>query len=150
MASDPTPATDEDAWWSIEHAVATCLVYGSAEVLAHGLTREPSILRIVRSTTVTSADAGWQSRVEVTTTDGEQLSAAATTPLGHGDRRATDMQLAAKFERLGGCEGMPILRALLAADGDVPFTSLLEEFVLRSGTASETILDVMAPSRLSS
>jgi 2-methylcitrate dehydratase PrpD len=132
-ASDRQPSTDEAAWWSIEHAVATCLVHGTTNPLLHGVSDDPIILRICQATTVTAADAGWQAQVEVTVSGGQKLTAFATTPFGHGEQRPTDKQLAAKFERLTGGDGRAALQELIATDGELPFAKLVERSLLRSG-----------------
>jgi 2-methylcitrate dehydratase PrpD len=138
MASDPAPATDEDAWWSIQHAVATCLVRGTTQPLAVGLTDDSDVVRVCRSTTLTATDAGWSARVEVTTSDGRVLSAAADAPLGQAPNLATDAQLTEKFERLTNAGGQSILNALLAGDGELPFMSFVDRCLDRVAASAWT------------
>jgi 2-methylcitrate dehydratase PrpD len=132
-ASDRQPSTAEEAWWSIEHAVATCLVHGTTQPLLRGVSDDPVVLRICQATTVTADDAGWQARVEVTVSGGQKLTAFATTPLGHGEQRPTDTELAAKFERLTGGDGRAALQGLIASDGELPFATVVNRFLCTSG-----------------
>jgi 2-methylcitrate dehydratase PrpD len=84
LASNTAPQNEDEAWWSIEHAVASAL--------------EIDIGRVeVRATT-----EGWAAAVEVRLRDGSVRNASVSEPLGHPDRPVTDDDLRAKWARLGG------------------------------------------------
>jgi 2-methylcitrate dehydratase PrpD len=128
VASNPAPETDEDAWWSIEHAVALCLATGGTGALARGLTDRADVLRLCRDTTIVGNEAGWGASVEVVMRDERVERATATGPLGHGSRPASDDDLCAKWLRLVGSDGSSFLRRLRSAAPDASFESVLGDF----------------------
>jgi 2-methylcitrate dehydratase PrpD len=144
LASNPVPASDDDAWWSIEHAVAISLATNSTDALASGLTDRDDVLRLCRRTDVVAEEAGWGATLEMTMRDGEVKAASTDTPLGHGSRPATDDDLCAKWQRLTGDDGSPFLDRLLTAPPQASFASILDAGVgvyagpiTRAGTSSQ-------------
>jgi 2-methylcitrate dehydratase PrpD len=128
LASNPAPTSDDEAWWSIEHAVAGCLVAGNTEMLAIGLSRDERVLRLARLTSVRVAEpAGWGATVEVVTGDGRTLRAEQDVPRGHGHHRATDQDLCEKWKRLTGDDGSSLLEVLLSAPAEKKFPAVVED-----------------------
>ncbi len=115
LASNPHPRDDDEAWWSIEHAVAAALAVDTSRV------------------EVAPTAAGWAATVEVLLTDGSVRTASVSEPLGHPDRPATDDDLRAKWARLTGTDGRAAFdRIAGAADGDA-FGALVRELVSPAG-----------------
>jgi 2-methylcitrate dehydratase PrpD len=109
LASNPGPQTDDEAWWSIEHAVATALGVEAALI------------------EVRPAAEGWAATVEVHMRDGSVRTAAASEPLGHPDRPASDDDLRSKWTRLAGTDAdEPFRRVAAAGDGD-SFAAIVRE-----------------------
>ena len=48
LASNTEPGDDEEAWWSIEHAVAVCLCAGEATALSAGMSERPDVRELCR------------------------------------------------------------------------------------------------------
>ena len=126
IASNPVPVSDDDAWWSIEHAVAICLATGSTDALASGVTDRVDVLRLCRDTALVGADSGWSASVEVTLRDGRARTATTAAPMGHGLRSASDDDLCAKWRRLTRNDGAAFLKLLQSATPEEDFTSMLE------------------------
>lgn len=126
IASNPGPVSDEDAWWSIEHAVAICLATGSTDALASGVTDRVEVLRLCRDTTLVAADSGWSASVEVRLRDGQVRTATASAPVGHGLLSASDDDLCAKWGRLTRNDGTAFLKLLQSATQEEDFRSMLE------------------------
>ncbi|MGZ4399224.1 MAG: MmgE/PrpD family protein [Gaiellaceae bacterium] len=122
LASNRSPATDEEAWWSVEHAVAVCLAAGSPVGLTGGLSPEEPVRALARRVTLAVADIGWGSQVEVTLRDGATAVGSCTEPLGHPARPVTDEQLLAKWQLLAGTDGSELLSAVLSAAGGLDET----------------------------
>lgn len=115
LASNPSPQSGEEAWWSIEHAVASAL----------GID--------VRRVEVQAATEGWAATVEVRLRDGSVRSASVAQPLGHPLSPASDDDLRAKWTRLTGLDGAaPFERISAAGDGDA-FGGLVRELVSPAG-----------------
>jgi 2-methylcitrate dehydratase PrpD len=104
LASNPAPATDDERWWSIEHAVAVAL--GAPELCSR--------------TEVVAGGAGWAASVEVRLRDGSTRHAAVDGP-----RRASDDDLLEKWRQLTGDDGAAFFERLLTASGDGPFAALV-------------------------
>ncbi len=101
LASNPDLRTEEEAWWSIEHAVASALGVDVARV------------------EVQATAEGWTATVGVQLRDGSVRRASATEPLGHPDRPASDDDLRAKWTRLTGTQAAePLHRIASARDAD--------------------------------
>ena len=101
LASNPYPRTDDEAWWSIEHAVAGALGLDIARVEV-----EPTA-------------EGWAATVEAQLRDSSLRAASVTEPIGHPDRPASDDDLRAKWERLTGTPADESFdRIATAADSD--------------------------------
>jgi 2-methylcitrate dehydratase PrpD len=107
LASNPAPRTEDETWWSIEHAVATALgiELGRVEVQA--------------------ATEGWAATVEVRLQDGSARTAAASEPLGHPDRPASDDDLRAKWTRLTGTGAAEPFQRVAGAAGGESFAALV-------------------------
>ncbi len=142
IASNPAPSSDDEAWWSIEHAVANCLVHGQSEPLRLGLSRDDGVHRLCRLMTVTAIDAGWRATVEVTMKDGRSLKATQTVPRGHGDHRPTDEELIEKFERLTGDRaGSSLLAALRAAPLGATLSQVIAAGLGSSGALTLAVIN---------
>jgi 2-methylcitrate dehydratase PrpD len=123
LASNPAPVDDEQAWWSIEHAVALALISADPDALAAG--RTPAALELCRRVEVVEGGSGWSATVEVKLGSGDVRVAAVDGPPGHGDRPASDEDLLRKWERLTSRDGEPVLERLRAADDAEPLAPLL-------------------------
>jgi 2-methylcitrate dehydratase PrpD len=127
LASNPRPVSDDDAWWSIEHAVAVSLATGGADALESGLARDPAVLRLCEAVELTTVDADWLATVEVATADGRIRRASTDAPPGHPTCPATDDDLREKWRRLTGRDGSSYLARLLTAHPAMPFSALVHE-----------------------
>jgi 2-methylcitrate dehydratase PrpD len=104
IASNPAPATSEEEWWSIEHAVADALVAGRGTA-------------DVRSRVELAAGPpGWSATVEVTLADGSITSSTVDGPRGHDPRAASDDELLAKWLDATGSDGADLFARLLDTD----------------------------------
>ncbi len=124
LASNPAPADDEQAWWSIEHAVAMALISADPDASAAGL-GPAEALDLCRRVEVVDGGTGWSASVEVELASGEERVASVDGPPGHGDRPASDEDLLRKWRRLTGRDGEPVLERLRTADDAEPLACLL-------------------------
>ncbi len=115
LASNPSPRSDDEAWWSIEHAVAAALAADIGRVHV-----QPT------------AD-GWAATVEVRLRDGSVRTASTTEPLGHPDRPASDDDLRTKWTRLTATDGAAAFERIASAADDEPFGALVRELVSWAG-----------------
>jgi 2-methylcitrate dehydratase PrpD len=125
LASNPAPVTDDDAWWSVEHAVALALAGGGPGAVGAGLSEREDVLRLCSRTHVRGGDPGWGATVEIDLRDGTARVASAREPLGHPLRPATDGDLCAKWRRLTGSDGGQLLERLYTASPTASLRSLL-------------------------
>ena len=125
IASNPAPASDEDAWWSIEHAIATGLVTGAAPTLPGGLSALPEVRELCSRVEVEAAGAEWAAVVEVELRDGTMRTGTCEGPYGQGARPASDADLLAKWHAMTGHDGSALLERLLSGDGEAPFAEIL-------------------------
>jgi 2-methylcitrate dehydratase PrpD len=125
IASNREPADDEDAWWSIEHAVAVCLATGSPTVFPGVLSERADVLELCRRIEVVAAGTGWDASMEVNLHDGSRRIAAVDGPLGHGAHPASDGELLAKWRRLTGGDGAPFFQRLRSGGDDVAFAAMI-------------------------
>ncbi len=138
IASNPAPRDDEEAWWSIEHAVAACLVTGRVEETAV-LSARDDVLDLCGRVELSGGGAGWASSVEVLLDDGSMLSASVEGPPGQSPRLASDAELRAKWRRLTGDDGA-VLERLLATGDSTPFRSVLADLLAVSPAAAALAL----------
>jgi 2-methylcitrate dehydratase PrpD len=135
LASNPKPASDFDAWWSIEHAVAVCLATGGTDALHVGLTHDVEVMRLCAAVELRALDMGWRTTIEVSTVDGRTLRASVNTPHGHPASPATDDDLCGKWTRMTGGDGGSYLVQLLEARPETALASLLHaDVVARVGS----------------
>lgn len=114
IASSKEPSTDEEAWWSIEHAVVTALLAGG-----DGL----SDLR--RRVELVAGGPGWAATVEVTLADGSVKSSTVDGPRGHDPRPASDADLLGKWRELTGEDGTELLARLDEVDDSARLDDVL-------------------------
>lgn len=122
LASNPAPADDEHAWWSIEHAVAVVLAAGDTEALTGRLSEHADVLDLCRRIEVVRGEPGWGAAVEVTLEDGSVRRGASDGPRGHPP---ADEDLLRKWQRLARSDGSRLLARLFSAEDDAPLASLL-------------------------
>jgi 2-methylcitrate dehydratase PrpD len=125
LASNRAPETDEDAWWSVEHAVALALTGGGPDAVAAGLTERDDVLGICARTRLRARDEGWGATVEVAFGDGERRAASVNEPAGHMRRPATDGDLCDKWQRLTGSDGSRFLERLATATPTSSLASII-------------------------
>jgi 2-methylcitrate dehydratase PrpD len=125
IASNPSPANAHEAWWSIEHAVATCLVTGAAPEPPGGSSGPVGVADLRRRVHVTAAGADWAARVAVVLRDGTVRTASLDGPRGHGARPASTADLLAKWRRLTGSDGTAFLERLESGDDSTPFAEVI-------------------------
>jgi 2-methylcitrate dehydratase PrpD len=125
LASNAAPATDDDAWWSIEHAVALALMGGGSSLAMPGLSHRPEVLRVCARTRVYAGGDGWGAKVVVDSPDGQSRVASVSEPLGHVRRPASDEDLCEKWLRLTGSDGRELLQRLYAASPTASLASLV-------------------------
>jgi 2-methylcitrate dehydratase PrpD len=107
LASNPHPQNDDEAWWSIEHAVAEALGIDIEQVEVEGTTD------------------GWAATVAARLRDGRVQTASARVPLGHPDRPASNEDLCAKWARLTGSDGSARVEQIASADDYESFANVL-------------------------
>jgi 2-methylcitrate dehydratase PrpD len=105
LAGIAEPLTDEDAWWSTQHAVAACLVHGDPAVLESGLQHDPRVRRLLACAQFQDETEGIGATVTVERSDGTSKIATVELPLGHPDRPASGERLLAKWSTLTGRDG---------------------------------------------
>lgn len=105
------PATDEDAWWSVQHAVAVCLVHGDPAALEGGVSSDPRVRALLERIEISDQDEGLGATVTVTLSGGESVATHADLPTGHARQPLTDVQLLAKWRALTGGAGDRALHA---------------------------------------
>src|SRR5207249_4190608 len=127
LASNPAPRSADEAWWSIEHAVASCLLAGDTETLAGGLSKDEDVLRLAGLTSVRAGEPGWGATVEVVTREGRTLLAEQDVPRGHGHHPATDDDLCKKWRRLTGKDGSSLLERLQSAPSEERFPAVVSD-----------------------
>jgi 2-methylcitrate dehydratase PrpD len=115
LASNPSPQSDEEAWWSIEHAVASSLAVDIGRI------------------DVQPSTEGWAATVEAQQRDGSVRTASVTEPLGHPQRPASDDDLRSKWTRLTGTDGAAAFARITAADDGDSFGALVREAVSLAG-----------------
>ena len=86
LASCVEPATEEQASWSIEHAVAVGVSFGNTDVLEARLIDTGSVAELRRKVLVRASGGSWRARVAIAAFDGTVVEAAVAAPLGHPDR----------------------------------------------------------------
>ena len=123
-ASNPSPADDEQAWWSIEHAVAVALSTADPAALAAGL-GDADVRALCARVELEAGDAGWGASVLAELHGGETRSASVDGPRGHGSRPASDEELVRKWNRLTGGDGAALLDTLREARDDEPLATVL-------------------------
>lgn len=119
MAGITEPRSDEEAWWSVQHAVATCLVHGGPASLESGLQRDPRVKRLLALTQFAADADGIGAAVTVESSDGTTNTAVVEVPLGHPDRPASREQLLAKWKAVTGRDGQPAWVAAGLASGSL-------------------------------
>ena len=129
LAGNAHPASDAEAWWSVQHAVCVSLSSAAEAALEHGLSRDPEIVALLPACTLVPEYDGLGAAVEVRLRGGETVSAEAATPLGQPGRPLTDEQRLAKWERVAGPGGSEALERCLAIAAG-PFGSLVDELQL--------------------
>src|ERR1700730_996534 len=105
LAAIAVPVSDEEAWWSVQHAVATCLVHGDLAVLEAGLQDDARVHALLACTTLTDGAEGIGATVTVERADGSRQTATADLPMGPRRRPASREQLLAKWATLTGRDG---------------------------------------------
>jgi 2-methylcitrate dehydratase PrpD len=136
LASNPAPADDEQAWWSIEHAVAVCLATGDADALTGGRSERADVLELCRRVVVRGGGAGWAATVKATRRDGSVRTGAVDGPLGHGPKPASDNDLCRKWRRLTALDGSSFLHRLLDGDDAEWFAPMLKHIAFPTEAAA--------------
>lgn len=125
-ASNKTPADDQEAWWSVEHAVASTLCVGEPEAVPAGLSRRPEVVDVCRRVELVEGADGWGATVRVALADGDVRSATVAEPHGHVASPASSEDLCRKWRTLVGRDGSRFLVALSEAVDATPFREALD------------------------
>jgi 2-methylcitrate dehydratase PrpD len=125
VASNPNPSADEQAWWSIEHAVAVALLAADEHAATGALSTRADVLDLCRRVQLAGGGPGWGATVTVTLRDGDTRSGSVDGPLGHGSRPASDEDLCRKWRRLTDSDGSAFLSDLLAVEDELPLARAL-------------------------
>jgi 2-methylcitrate dehydratase PrpD len=115
LAGIAQPSTDEEAWWSVQHAVATCLVHGDPAALEAGLQDDPRVRSLLGRTQFDGDRGGIGATVTVERADGSSDTVSVDLPAGHTDRPASTEQVLAKWSGLTGRPRVAAARVLVAA-----------------------------------
>lgn len=103
LAGDPRPRDRAAAWWSVQHAVAVCLLSGDATALeAAVVDLGPDVGALLEVTELETSDdpAALSATVELSARDGGTRRAAVAVPSGHPDRPLSDLDLARKWRAM--------------------------------------------------
>lgn len=130
LASNPEPRTDDERWWSIEHAVAVCLATGDADT-ADRAVESDDVKRLRNKVVLEPIEAGWAAAVEIRLSDGASLAAQSERPRGHGND-VTDGQLCVKWSSLTGEDGAPILARLRGWSSSELFATVVHHLLGQS------------------
>jgi 2-methylcitrate dehydratase PrpD len=114
LAGIVLPATDEEAWWSVQHAVAAMLVLGDPAVLESGRQNDPRVLSLLGRVQFDDDRGDIGATVTVERADGSHETASVDLPIGHADRPATTEQMLAKWSAVVGGPSDRADRALAA------------------------------------
>lgn len=120
LAGNVAPSTDDDAWWSVPHAVAVALTSDPAVAFAGGLTPQPATLALARLCTLEATRSDLGARVQLELADGRSLAATVAVPTGHPLAPLTDEQRIGKWNSLAGEGGGAAFGRALAI-GERPF-----------------------------
>lgn len=99
------PTSDEEAWWSVQHAVATVLVHGDESILQAGLQEDPRVLALLHRVEFDADRDDVGATVTVERTGGPRQTASADVPLGDPRHPASTEQLLHKWAVLAGTGG---------------------------------------------
>jgi 2-methylcitrate dehydratase PrpD len=102
LASVASPTTDEEAWWSVQHAVATCLVHGDAAVLETGLQSDARVRWLLERIEFDADRDDIGATCTVEREDGSLETNSMDVPVGHPTRPASTEQLIAKWSAVAG------------------------------------------------
>jgi 2-methylcitrate dehydratase PrpD len=138
LAGVALPITDEQAWWSVQHAVATCLVHRDPAVLESGLQDDPRVLRLLGCAEFDGDHTGIGATVTVDWADGRRQTASVDVPIGHPDRPATADQLLAKWTTLAGGDGERMLAAA-GRLGSETLRKVVQEAGMADGGGAERV-----------
>jgi 2-methylcitrate dehydratase PrpD len=135
LAGETTPRNDEDAWWSIPHAVAVVLEAGSTTPLEDGLTRRTSTLALAQRVAVQGSRSDYSTVVTVERRGDGGTVVAERWPLGHAENPATVADRNQKWATLVGTSGDEAFARLAAHLREpAPASRLPEIFESISGT----------------
>ncbi len=124
LAGNLRPATDEEAWWSVAHAVCVTLVEG-AEALEHGLTDDPVVRALLERCGVVGDRDDLGATLEVQLRSGSTSTATVPLALGDPSRPLNDEQQLAKWRSVTRGDGTDALERCLAI-AEQPFAEFLE------------------------
>jgi 2-methylcitrate dehydratase PrpD len=102
LAGIALPTTNEEAWWSVQHAVAACLIHGDPSVLESGLQNDPRVLLLLGRMQFDDDRDGIGATVTVEWADGRHERVSVDLPTGHADRPASTEQMLTKWSALTG------------------------------------------------
>lgn len=101
LAADPRPATRAAAWWSVQHAVAACLLSGDAVALETAeADMGPDVNALLESTQVRADVADTLSATVEVHHSGGARRATCAVPSGHPDRPLDNRSLARKWRTM--------------------------------------------------
>jgi 2-methylcitrate dehydratase PrpD len=130
LAGVAAPTTDDEAWWSVQHAVAVSLTNNEEAALEARLTRDPAVLDLLGRCTLLPDRADFGASLGVRLRDGRTLACEVAFPLGHPERPLSDERRLRKWERLLGAGGPEALERCRTIE-QRPFAELVAA-VLRS------------------
>lgn len=117
LAGDPRPQTDQEAWWSIPHAVACVLVTGDERSLDTGLSEDAAIRGLAAEIVLEPTQTDVSALVTVEWRDDERRSVRAW-PLGHANNPAGHDRRLAKWARLTGSNADAAFATFVSRLGD--------------------------------
>ncbi len=125
LAGSLAPAGDDDAWWSVPHAVAVALTEDPAAEFPAGLSTSPAALQLAArcALVTTRSDLGAAVRVELAS--GASLAETVDVPTGHAGNPLSDAQRIGKWDRLAGEGGAEAFARALEI-GSQPFARTLD------------------------
>lgn len=128
LAGNAHPETDEEAWWSIPHAVAVVLATGTTSALADGRNRTPHVQAALERLRLEGTRDNISALVTVLLRGSGQPLVAEGWPRGHANNPASVADRIGKWEVLVGTDGHEHLELVskLLSDTSPPASRLLQ------------------------
>jgi 2-methylcitrate dehydratase PrpD len=129
LAGNPNPQDQDEAWWSIPHAVSVVVVSGSCDGLEAGFSHQPAVTEVMERLSLSATQPDVSARVRVRLRGRASAVVAERWPPGHPRSPATIDDRMKKWRSLVGDNGegeVAEISSQLGARGGSPAISILE------------------------